>query len=102
MGINETLYVLYNNGLGMQEEMYFDGAKEAALKEILAEVPDNGAHMAWINAKAAAVRRMTFELYNQTIHREEKEGWDEEYQVAQRIKYYIGRPTTVVKDIQKE
>ncbi len=86
----------------MQEEMYFDGAKEAALKEILAEVPDNGAHMAWINAKAAAVRRMTFELYNQTIHREEKKGWNEEYQVAQRIKYYIGQPTTVVKDIQKE
>jgi hypothetical protein len=86
----------------MQEEMYFEGAKEAALKEILAEVPDNGVHMLWINAKAAAVRRMTFELYNLTIHREEKEGWDEEYQVAQRIKYYIGRPTTVVKDIQKE
>ncbi len=82
--------------------MYFEGAKEAALKEILAEEPDNGFHMAWINAKASAVRRMTFELYNQTIHREEKKGFDEEYVAAQRIKYYIGQPTTVVKDIQKE
>lgn len=85
----------------MQEEMYFEGAKEAALKEILTEPPDNGAHMAWINAKAAAVRRMTFELYNQTIHRKEKDGWDEDYKAALLIKHYIGQPTTPLKDLQK-
>ena len=69
--------------------MDFTEAKAAALKQIRSEVPDNGMHMTWIDAKAAAVERMTLESYSIIIRRGEKDSWDEDYHVALLIRRFL-------------
>lgn len=69
--------------------MDFTEAKAAALKQIRSESPDNGVHAAWIDAKAAAVERMTLESYSIIIRRGEKDSWDEDYQVALLIRRFL-------------
>ena len=69
--------------------MDFAEAKDATLQEIRSEVPDNGIHMSWINAKTAAAERMTESSYRVVIARREKDSWDEDYQVARVIYRYM-------------
>jgi hypothetical protein len=77
--------LFYNNTYAMD----FTEAKTAALKQIRSESPDNGVHAAWIDAKAAAVERMTLESYSIIIRRGEKDSWDEDYQVALIIRRFM-------------